>query len=180
MVGYRGILSVKWIWHNRKSYTSERQQATKFKKRIKNVKLMFSFLGVHLAFFKPFISKVRCCAVACSKPNYPWRMLDKFLTRTKKCRNRSLRVCHLHFLPHSNPALYHVWGCSGKINPQHADELLKFYSMMYENRVSREWRLAPVEPRPPLTELPVTPFTMSIPPCLKLPVRGRARSHYVS
>lgn len=99
------------------------------------------------------IFKIRCCAFACYKPNYPWWMLDKFLTRTNNCLDHSLRVCHFHFLPHSNPPLHHVWGCFDKINPQHADELFKFYSVMYENRNAREMRLAPVEkPRSPPTD----------------------------
>lgn len=93
MLGYRGTLSVKWVWHSRKNSTCDRQQATK---------LMFSFPGGCLA-FKPFISRVRCRAVACSKPNYPWWMFDKCLTRTNKCPNRSLRVLPLPFSPTFKP-----------------------------------------------------------------------------
>lgn len=86
----------------------------------------------------PLIFKIRCCAFACHKPNYPWWMLDKFLTQTNNCVDHSRRVCVFHFLPHRNPAFHHVWGCFDKINPQHADELFKFDSVMYEDGVARD------------------------------------------
>lgn len=104
-------------------------------------------------------------------------MLDKFLTRTNNFVDHSLRVCcflcfHL-LLPHRNPALHHVWGCFDKINPQHADELFKFDSVMYEElreRCGYHYRQTPFLQ---LTEPPVKPITIHTPPAFKHRLRRR-------
>lgn len=75
-------------------------------------------------------------------------------------------------------------GCFDKINPQHADELFKFDSVMYEEKEMQERARDTVSTggKPlPLTEPPVKPITIHTPPALELHVKRENQSgclHY--
>lgn len=92
----------------------------------------------------PFIFKIRCCAAACHRPNYPWWMLDKFLTRTNNCVDHCLRVCCFPFPPRPQTLPSIMSGDAfDKINLVTCWWIIQFWlSDVWRRNCKRETRLA--------------------------------------